>query len=63
MGKFQPQVGDEASAGSRSEVIARLREHSLSSSFIDGNVICKCGHVSQLVWFTEHQVDKVGRST
>lgn len=57
------QPGDDDPAGTKAEVIAKLREHSLSSSFMDGNVICKCGHVSQLVWFTEHQVDKVVRGT
>lgn len=62
MANLKPQAGDDAPAGTRSEVIARLREHSLSSSFNDGNVICKCGYISQLVWFTEHQVDKVCRS-
>lgn len=60
---MESEPGDEEFAGTRSEVIARLRDHSLVTSFMDGNVICKCGHVSQLVWFTEHQVDKVVRGT
>lgn len=39
-----------------------LRDHALTSSFADGTVICKCGHASQLVWFTEHVVEVVRAS-
>jgi hypothetical protein len=45
----------------RSELIALLRMHALSTVLEDGKVICKCGYICQPVWFTEHLVEKVGR--
>lgn len=44
----------------RSVVVQVIRDHALTSAFIDGTMICKCGYTTSLSWFSEHLAESVG---